>query len=218
MGQSVMRIDWFALFKVKITGKAHTFRYECFHHIFWTADLFAFRFNGMVHHHKMECRVKIGLLCSRSRSHCGFKTSFNLWLSYVVCTNDFLATKSIQCVHCLSLITKPITIRWACADSKTDLQCHKARKEERKIFSVQGNYLFFFFFLTLRPDVAGLTELSHHRLLFLPLLVRSNLFGDAVWIGSPLSPTKSTVFCTFWRQPHSFCLSCPAMGSCGRRN
>ena len=47
--------DWFAVFKFRVTVMAHLIRCDCFYHICWTADLFATKFNWMVHHHKLEC-------------------------------------------------------------------------------------------------------------------------------------------------------------------
>ena len=42
---------------VRVTVRAELNRYDCFHHICWTADLFATKFSWMVHHHKLECFV-----------------------------------------------------------------------------------------------------------------------------------------------------------------
>ena len=39
MGQSVKQEDWFAFFKFKVTVRAYTVKYDCFYHIYWTADL-----------------------------------------------------------------------------------------------------------------------------------------------------------------------------------
>ena len=47
----------FAIFKVRVTMRAHIIRYDCFCHICWTADLFVTKFNWMVHHHRLECLV-----------------------------------------------------------------------------------------------------------------------------------------------------------------
>ena len=68
MGQSIMQEDWFAVFKFRVTVRAHLIRYDCFYHICWTADLFATKFNWMVHRHKLDCFVKKNRLFSRSRS------------------------------------------------------------------------------------------------------------------------------------------------------
>ena len=57
MSRSVMQKDWFAVFKFRVTVRAHLIRYDCFYHVCWTADLFATKFNWMVHHHKLECFV-----------------------------------------------------------------------------------------------------------------------------------------------------------------
>ena len=88
---SVVQEDWCAVFKFRVTVQAHLIRFDCFYHSCWTADLFATKFNLMVHHHKLECCVKIGLF-SRSRSQWRFKTLLNLYVSYIFCTTDLLAT------------------------------------------------------------------------------------------------------------------------------
>ena len=80
--------------------------YGFFWHIYWTADLFTPKFSWMAHHHKLErcafcCRcyvcvcecVKIRLLFSRSRSQGRIKTLLNLYVFYMFCTTDLLATK-----------------------------------------------------------------------------------------------------------------------------
>ena len=54
---SVIQEDWFAVFKFRVTVQAHLIRFDCFYHSCWTADLFATKFNLMVHHHKLECFV-----------------------------------------------------------------------------------------------------------------------------------------------------------------
>ena len=53
-----MQEDWFAVFQFRVTVRAHLIKYDCFYHICGTADLFATRFNGMVHHHKLEYFVE----------------------------------------------------------------------------------------------------------------------------------------------------------------
>ena len=40
MNQSVMLGDWFLIFMVKVTVKAYIIQYDCFYHIYWTADPF----------------------------------------------------------------------------------------------------------------------------------------------------------------------------------
>ena len=67
MGRSVVREDWFAIFKV--IARADIFRYDCFYHIFWIVDSLATKLGLMVHHLMPECPVnKVGLLHSASRS------------------------------------------------------------------------------------------------------------------------------------------------------
>ena len=46
-----------AIFKVKVTVKAHLIKYNCFCHIYRTTTLFAAKFNWMVHHYILECLV-----------------------------------------------------------------------------------------------------------------------------------------------------------------
>ena len=53
MSQSVMQKDSFAVFKVKVTERAHVIRCVCFYHINWTADPLATKFNWMIHHPKL---------------------------------------------------------------------------------------------------------------------------------------------------------------------
>ena len=53
MGQSVMQEDWFAVFKFRVTVRAIITKNNCFYHMYSTDDLFATKFNWMVHHHKL---------------------------------------------------------------------------------------------------------------------------------------------------------------------
>ena len=53
----VMQEDLFAVFKFKVTVKTYIIKYNSFYHIYWTANLFATKFNLMVYHHKLECLV-----------------------------------------------------------------------------------------------------------------------------------------------------------------
>ena len=46
---SVMQKYWFAVFKLKVMMRVHIIKYDCFYHIYWTADPFATRFNWMAH-------------------------------------------------------------------------------------------------------------------------------------------------------------------------
>ena len=73
-------------------------------YIYRTADLFTPKFSWMAHYFKVErcilllllcvCMcVKIRLLFSRSRSQGRIKTLLNLYVFYMFCTTDFLATK-----------------------------------------------------------------------------------------------------------------------------
>ena len=47
--------------------------YNCFYCILYTSDLFATKLCLMVHHHKLDCLKKIGLLYTRSRSQQRFQ-------------------------------------------------------------------------------------------------------------------------------------------------
>ena len=44
-----------AVFKLRVTVRDHLIKYDCFCHICWTPDLFATKFNWMVHLRKLEC-------------------------------------------------------------------------------------------------------------------------------------------------------------------
>ena len=71
MSQSVMQ-NFFcvcAVFKVRVTVRAHVIKKDSFYYIFWTVDSLAAKLSLMIHHHKLECPVKkIGWLHSGSRS------------------------------------------------------------------------------------------------------------------------------------------------------
>ena len=64
-----------------------------FYHIYWTADLSAAKFNWMVHYYRLQRFVKKIQLFSRSRSQSRFKTFLILYVPYIFCTIDLLATK-----------------------------------------------------------------------------------------------------------------------------
>ena len=71
MSQSVMQ-NFFcvcAVFKVRVTVRAHMIKKDSFYYIFWTVDSLAAKLSLMIHHHKLECPVKkIGWFHSGSRS------------------------------------------------------------------------------------------------------------------------------------------------------
>ena len=69
MGQNVTQADWFAVFKFKVTARAHLIRYDCFCHVSWTADLLATKVNWMVHHHKLEWFVYKLDICFQGQGH-----------------------------------------------------------------------------------------------------------------------------------------------------
>ena len=58
MGQNAVQEGWFAIFRVTATVRAHTIKYDCLCHIYWIADLFAVKFDWIVHIHKLECLVQ----------------------------------------------------------------------------------------------------------------------------------------------------------------
>ena len=80
-------------------------KYVSLYYIFWAADPFACRLSLIVHYFShweigFLCwlmigvfYVKIRLLFARSRSQWRLKTLLNLYVSYIFCTIDFLATK-----------------------------------------------------------------------------------------------------------------------------
>ena len=78
---------------IKVTVRAHLVSYDCFNHIYWTADLFTTKFNWMVCHKLEHLVLNNGLSFSRSRSQWRFKTSLNLYHMYLFCTTDLLAIK-----------------------------------------------------------------------------------------------------------------------------
>ena len=59
MSQSVMQKDWFDIYKVKVTARAHMIKTWQFLHIFRTADSFATKLGFIVHYHKPECFTEI---------------------------------------------------------------------------------------------------------------------------------------------------------------
>ena len=91
-GQSVMQEDWFAVLKFRATVRAHLIRHDCFYLICWTADLLLQNLEGTLSSATVVC-VRIRLLFSSLRSQRRFKSLLNLYVSYIFCTTDFLATK-----------------------------------------------------------------------------------------------------------------------------
>ena len=104
---------------IKVTVRAHIIKYDCFYHIYWTADLSATKFNWMVHHQKLECFVyKIRLLFSRSRTQWRFKTLLNLYVSHIFHTTDLLvryfwSPNQVQQSGNISTITLSLDAQWA---------------------------------------------------------------------------------------------------------
>ena len=50
----VVQEDCFAVFKFRVTVRAHIIRYDSFYHICCIDDLSATKFNWIVHHHELE--------------------------------------------------------------------------------------------------------------------------------------------------------------------
>ena len=79
MSHSVVQKGWFAIFKVKVTAKAHMIKYDNFYYIFWTADPFPTKLCLIEQCYKSRVFYgEIGLLYSRSRSQQNFKMSMNV--------------------------------------------------------------------------------------------------------------------------------------------
>ena len=78
-------------------------------YIYRTADLLTPKFSWMAHHYKLERCIllllllcvclKIRLLFSRSRSQGRSKTLLNLYVFYIFCTTDLLATKLAELIY-----------------------------------------------------------------------------------------------------------------------
>ena len=77
-------------------------------YIYRTADLFTPKFVWMAHHYKLERCILLLLLCvclkirllfSRSRSQERSKTLLNLYVFYIFCTTDLLATKLAELIY-----------------------------------------------------------------------------------------------------------------------
>ena len=86
MGQGVMQKVWFAIFKVKVTLKAHIIKYDFQRYLLkpnWMAYIIM----------SWSALLKIALLCSMSRSQWRFKISLNLFYPFFFFTTDLLATR-----------------------------------------------------------------------------------------------------------------------------
>ena len=64
-----MQKDWLAIFKVKITARAHMIKYDNVYYIFWTADPFASKLGLIVHSHKPECFMEKLDHCVQGQGH-----------------------------------------------------------------------------------------------------------------------------------------------------
>ena len=58
MSRSVVQKDWFAIFKVVVTARAHMIKIDNYYGVFWTADPFATKLGLIVYYHKPECFMK----------------------------------------------------------------------------------------------------------------------------------------------------------------
>ena len=107
MGWSVMRQGLLAVFKFKVTVRAYIIRYDCFHHIYWTADLSAIKCKWMVLYHKLECFVQKLDCCFQGQGHSeGFFFFKALCISYVL--YHWSLGNQIGCADSLFLIAKPV--------------------------------------------------------------------------------------------------------------
>ena len=99
MGQSVMQDDWFAVFKFRVTVKAHLIKYDCFCHICWTAYLFATKFNWRYIIISWSALSKNILLFSRSRSQKRFRIPVNVHLDNISSTAELSLTNLGMLMH-----------------------------------------------------------------------------------------------------------------------
>ena len=118
MGQNVTQADWFAVFKFKVTARAHLIRYDCFCHVSWTADLLATKVNWMVHHHKLEWFVYKLDICFQGQGHSESSELYWIFMYHIFCTTDLWQPKKV-CLFTIHNITKPSTTKWAYTDSST---------------------------------------------------------------------------------------------------
>ena len=79
-------------FKFRAIVKVHIIKYDCFYHIYLTADLYASTFNWMVHHHKLECFVSKLDCCFQGQDHSEGSELYWIFL-YLICTTDVFSTK-----------------------------------------------------------------------------------------------------------------------------
>ena len=87
MSRSVMQEDWFAIFKVKVTARAHLIKIWQF--LIYPLNCWSSCYQTWIDHTLSQPRVsyeEIGLLCSWSRSQQNFKMSVN------VCPDDIFWT------------------------------------------------------------------------------------------------------------------------------
>ena len=120
MRQSVMQEDRFVIFKVKVIVRAHIIKCDCFHHIYWTADLFATNFNWMIHDRKLEYLLKNWIVEFKVKVTVKVQNLIEfLCILYLLC--HWPLGNQIGCADILLLKNKPSTTEWACTDSNTGL-------------------------------------------------------------------------------------------------
>ena len=93
MGQSVWPKDWFAIFKVKVTMKAHPTRYD-FPTV--SADPCAIKFNLRIHYQMQDCLVWRLDWCGHSEG----SEFCCICQSCIFCTTDYFATKLGVLMYC----------------------------------------------------------------------------------------------------------------------
>ena len=112
MGQIVMQEDWFPVFKVRVTVRAHLIKYDCFYHMHWTTDLFLqpnligwyiiISWTDLCKKYIVVFKVKVSVKVQNSiESLCILYLLFH-WSAGL-----------------LLLTIKPNTTKWACTDSST---------------------------------------------------------------------------------------------------
>ena len=116
-----MQENRFAVFKFKVTVRAQMIKHMTVSDI--SIELLIFlhtKFSWMAQHHKLErCAFLLSLLCvcvcecveirllfSRSRSQGRIKTLLNLYVFYMFCTTDLLATKLAVLIYIVNNQTK----------------------------------------------------------------------------------------------------------------
>ena len=69
MRWSAMKKKRFAIFKVKVTARAHVIKIQIFYYIFQTAGPFATKLGLVVQHYKSECSAEKLGYCTQGQGH-----------------------------------------------------------------------------------------------------------------------------------------------------